>query len=49
MVKLIGLAVAFAGSILLLVSGWTKNGGVFGISSIVGIPAIMFGLKMLLG
>lgn len=49
MVKLMGLIVAFIGFTMLLVSGWTRNVGIFNISLILCFPTIFFGLRMLLG
>jgi len=45
----IGLAVAFVGFLLIIASGWTRNASVFGASVFVGIPALVYGLRMLLG
>jgi len=47
--KLIGMLVAFGGCILLLISGWTKDASAFTISSVMGVPAIYLGVRMLLG
>ena len=47
--KLIGMLVAFGGCILLLVGNWTKDASIFTISSVMGVPAIYLGMRMLLG
>jgi hypothetical protein len=47
--KLIGMMLAFVGCILLLISGWTKDAGVFAVGSVVGIPVTYLGFKMLFG
>lgn len=49
MASMIGLITAFVGFLLLLIAGWTRNANIFGIGVIAGIPAVMYGLRMLLG
>jgi len=47
--KFIGMLVAFVGCLLLLIGNWTRDASIFTISSVMGVPAIYLGVRMLLG